>query len=177
MITTQRLRLIAATIRLLEADLSGGDALQAEIGVAVPPDWPPELYDEQAMRYSIHQLQLSPAERGWSFYYFATNNRLGAPALVGAGGYKGSPGPDGTVEIGYSILSRNRRQGYATEAALGLIEHAFRYPKIQRVTAETYPHLTASIGVLERCGMSLVGPGSEPGVVRYEVRREERALS
>jgi len=129
------------------------------------------------MRYSIQQQQQSPAEQGWSFYYFATNQRQENPALVGAGGYKGGPGPDGSVEIGYSIMPAQRRRGYATEAAMGLIEYALRYPRVQRVTAETYPHLIASIGVLEKCGMSLIGPGSEPGVVLYEVRRDQRTMS
>jgi RimJ/RimL family protein N-acetyltransferase len=33
-----------------------------------------------------------------------------------------------------------------------LVDHAFAMPAVRRVTAETLPELTASIGVLEKCG-------------------------
>jgi hypothetical protein len=36
-----------------------------------------------------------------------------------SGGFKGIPEAQGIVEIGYSILSQQQRQGYATEAVLG----------------------------------------------------------
>jgi RimJ/RimL family protein N-acetyltransferase len=40
------------------------------------------------------------------------------------------------------------------------------------VIAETYPHLTPSIGVMEKCGLAFAGEGSEEGVIRYELPRE-----
>ena len=33
----------------------------------------------------------------------------------------------------------------------------------------------ASIGVLRKCGFRLIGEGSEPGVIRYEITRDEYA--
>ena len=39
--------------------------------------------------------------------------------------------------------------------------------------AETLPELTPSIGVLEKCGFRLIGDGSEPGVIRFELTRAE----
>jgi RimJ/RimL family protein N-acetyltransferase len=41
------------------------------------------------------------------------------------------------------------------------------------VIAETYPSLIASIGVLRKCGFQLVGEGSEPRVIRFELTRPE----
>lgn len=93
--------------------------------------------------------------------------------MIGCGGYKGPPSADGTVEIGYSIVPQHRREGYATEAAEGLIRHAFRNPSVRRVIGETLPGLVASIGVLVKCGFRYAGNGSEPGVIRYELFREE----
>jgi RimJ/RimL family protein N-acetyltransferase len=47
---------------------------------------------------------------------------------------------------------------------------------VTRVTAETYPELVGSIGVLRRCGFRFIGEGSEPGVIRYEITRVEYAI-
>jgi RimJ/RimL family protein N-acetyltransferase len=69
------------------------------------------------------------------------------------------------------VLPDFRRQGYATEAAAGLIARAFAHPAVGRVIAETFPELPASIGVLRRLGFSPVDGGSEPGVLRYELPR------
>ena len=54
---------------------------------------------------------------------------------------------------------------------MGLIAHAFAHPEVARVIAETLPDLFPSIGVLRKIGFSYVGEGSEPGVVRYGLRR------
>ena len=39
--------------------------------------------------------------------------------------------------------------------------------------AETYPELVGSIGVLGKRGFRHTGEGSEPGVLRYELTRDE----
>jgi RimJ/RimL family protein N-acetyltransferase len=77
------------------------------------------------------------------------------------------------VEIGYSVLPEFRRQGYATEAAQGLIARAFAHPGVALVIAETLPDLFPSIGVLRKIGFGYVGEGSEPSIVRYELRRAD----
>jgi RimJ/RimL family protein N-acetyltransferase len=88
-------------------------------------------------------------------------------------GYKGPPGADATVEIGYGLLEQYRGRGYATEAARALIDRAFADPRVQRVTAQTYPHLTASINVMQRSGLSYGGEAEEPGVIYFELIRED----
>mgnify|MGYP003694729629 CR=1 FL=1 len=93
--------------------------------------------------------------------------------LIGSGGYKGPPSDDGVVEVGYGIVSDHRRRGYAVEATRGLIAKAFVEPKVNRVIAETLPELIPSIGVLTKCGFRLIGEGSEPGVIRFELTRAE----
>lgn len=75
---------------------------------------------------------------------------------------------DGTVEVGYGIVSDQRRRGFATEATSGLVKHALAQPGVRRIIAETLPELTASIGVLRKCGFYPAETGSEPGVLRFE---------
>ena len=41
--------------------------------------------------------------------------------------------------------------------------------------AETLPELTASIRVLEKNGFRFAGPGSEDGVIRYELENFVRS--
>jgi RimJ/RimL family protein N-acetyltransferase len=93
--------------------------------------------------------------------------------LIGSAGYKGPPSPDGSVEVGYGIVRDHQRKGYASEAVRGLLTHAFAVPAVQRIIAETFPELTGSIGVLRKCGFRPLGAGSEPGVIRFELRRAD----
>ena len=53
--------------------------------------------------------------------------------MIGTCAYKGKPDANGMVEIGYEIIPDYRLQGYATEAALALINHAFQFPGIQKI--------------------------------------------
>jgi len=53
----------------------------------------------------------------------------------------------------------------------GLVDHAFQDPAVQLVMAETFPHLTASIGVLLRNHFHLNAEPRRGGTLRYERRR------
>jgi hypothetical protein len=48
---------------------------------------------------------------------------------------------------------------------------------VRRVIAETLPDLVGSIGVLRRRGFRLKGEGSEAGVIRFELTRDEHAAA
>jgi [ribosomal protein S5]-alanine N-acetyltransferase len=63
--------------------------------------------------------------------------------------------------------------GYATEATEALCRRAFELPEVSAVIAETLPELVPSIGVLERCGFTLLVEGSAPGVLRFQLTRAE----
>lgn len=166
---TRRLRMIAATTRLISTDLEGRQALARALGIEVPDNWPPDLYDRQAMAFALEQLT-DPAEQGWSFWYL----HLKLPEkeqLVGIAGFKGRPDQRGSVEIGYSVLAQYRNRGFATEAVQGLVAWAFGHQRVSEVCAETLPYLSQSIGVLKNCGFTFAGPGSERGVIRYVLPR------
>ena len=171
MIRTQRLRLIPATVESLTAELDGRAALARHLGLRVPAAWPPDLYDRAATEYTRTRLLEDPSVQAWWMHYIVLGPEDDA-VVVGAAGYKGPPDATGTVEVGYGVLKAFRRQGIATQATLGLVANAFAHPEVTRVIAETLPALTPSIGVLEKCGFSLVGVGSEEGVIRYALTRE-----
>ena len=70
MIRTQRLDLVIAREAQLRAELESRDALAVSLGCDVPSSWPPEFYDEDAVRYSLGWLRNHPSEAEWGFYYF-----------------------------------------------------------------------------------------------------------
>jgi [ribosomal protein S5]-alanine N-acetyltransferase len=170
-IRTPRLELLPGTLDILRAELEGPDALSAALGATVPvPGWPPGEWDEPAIRWMLNAMERGDTPAGWgAWYYVRAADRL----LVGAGGYKGPPDEDGTVEIGYSVVDAVQRQGYATEAARGLAVRAFADARVTRVVAETLPHLAASLGVMRKLGFRPAQDPSEEGVVRLELTRAD----
>jgi [ribosomal protein S5]-alanine N-acetyltransferase len=80
------------------------------------------------------------------------------------------------AEIGYSVMPDHQRLGFASEAVAGLIGWAFSHPEVRLVTAQTLPALEASIRVLENNGFHLPGRGSEQGVIRYGIDRNQFQL-
>lgn len=115
MITSERIVLLPATGDLLRAALDGSVALAEALGAEVPESWPPEYLDDAALTYTLDRLSEGPDQAGWWLHFVILEGEA-RPVLIGSAGYKGPPGPDGTVEIGYGIVADRRRQGYATEA-------------------------------------------------------------
>jgi RimJ/RimL family protein N-acetyltransferase/uncharacterized damage-inducible protein DinB len=166
---TRRLRLIPATPELIRADLGGPATLGAALGYEISDIWPPEFYDAPAMEWTLAQLEKDPDSSEWSLHYIvAPNGRV-----AGIVGYKGRPDAEGTVELGYSVLAEHQRQGFASEATAGLVERAFGTGAVRRIIAETMPGLAGSIRVLEKNGFRLIGEGSEPGVIRFELTQPD----
>jgi RimJ/RimL family protein N-acetyltransferase len=170
-LNTARLELVACTPDMLRAEGDDLARFAALLNARIPESWPPELYDDDARLWTLRAVEQAPEHEGWWMYYLVADDGDGR-ALVGVAGYKGPPGDDGTVEVGYGVLPEHRRRGYATEATQALVDRAFSFPAVARVTAETYPHLGPSIGVMEKCGLTFAGAGSEEGVVRYELPRK-----
>jgi len=170
-IETARLWLVQASNDVLREDLKGAAPLAAALGVEAPPEWPPsEEYDAGAINYMIALQEREPAAYDWGFRYIVL--RAPRPRLVGCGGYTG-PAKEGAIEIGYSVCPTFRRQGIASEATGGLVDHAFRNSDVSRVIAHTFPHLISSVGVLEKNGFRFAGAGQEVGTVRFEILRTD----
>ena len=112
-------------------------------------------------------------QAGWWLHFVILREDRSRRTLIGSAGYKGPPSSDGTVEVGYGIVSEYQRQGYASEALRGLLSHAFSFPAVTRAIAETLPSLIPSIGVLKKTGFRLIDESSEPGVIRFELTRAE----
>jgi ribosomal-protein-alanine N-acetyltransferase len=172
-ILTERLELVPATRQSVSAALSGNDALGVSLDALVPPTWPPEYLDPASLEFILERMPEGQAPSEWWLYFVILPHDPAGRTLIGSAGYKGPPSDDGTVEVGYGIVRDRHRQGYGSEATGGLIRRAFAAAEVTRVIAETLPELAGSIGVLRRCGFRLTDGGSEPGVIRFELTRDD----
>lgn len=175
---TPRLLLVPATPEALRAELVAPSALGDVLDIEVPASWPPELYDADAVRWTLGFLIDHPEERLWSLYYVAESTERSGdrPRLVGLAGYKGAPDEHGLVEIGYGIVPECRRRGYASEAVRALLASAFADARVRAVIAHTLPELAPSIGVLRSTGFAFDGQGNdphEPTAIRFRLARSD----
>jgi len=98
-----------------------------------------------------------------------------ADIFVGRCGFKGPPGADGMVEIGYGVATEHQGKGYATEAAEALVNFAFSHGQVRVVRAHTRPEPNPSARVLTKAGFQRIGEAIDPedGLVwRWERHKE-----
>lgn len=174
-IETANLQLVGCELKHVEAILRDKEELGRLLGVRLFDGWPefPE-----AMQYVHQHLKTDPAGApAWGYRFFVHKKDH---ALIGEGGYKGKPGEDGLVEIGYAIVPEYRRRGLALEAARGLCDYAFSHPEVKTVIAHTLPNGTASINILKKLGMKLVGTVNDPEdgeVLQWRMERKDHSIS
>ncbi len=160
---TERLELIAATGELARAAFDDRSRFEAMLDASVTAEWPPPL-TEDVQEFTALALEGNPDLPGWLAWYFVERTER---ILIGQGGFKGRPNEEGGAEIGYSLVPSFQGKGYATEAAGGLIDWAFGHDEVKFVIAETLPHLTQSIRVMEKNGMRFLLADAVRGIVRY----------
>jgi ribosomal-protein-alanine N-acetyltransferase len=113
-------------------------------------------------------LRASKATDPWVHAFRVVHRDTGS--AVGSCGFKGPP-VEGVVEIAYGIHPDHERNGYATEAAMALVEYAFGCGEVRLVRAHTLPGAVASQRVLTKCGFRYVGETVDPEdgtVCRFE---------
>lgn len=89
----------------------------------------------------------------------------------------------GDAALGYRIMRKHWRQGYASEASMELLRHAFETVGVPKVVADTMAVNAGSRAVLEKVGMRYARtyfvefddplPGTEQGEVLYEMTRKD----
>lgn len=169
-IRTERLELIAETAELAVAESAGKGGLADALHTTVPENWPPDGIAD-AMELFGATLKRNPELSGWlNWYWVLLQPETGERTLIGCGGFTSCP-VDGVVAIGYSLLPQYRGRGYATEAVKALVAWAFSYPEVCKVIAETLPDNKPSILVLKRAGFGPEPGASEPGHIRFALRR------
>jgi [ribosomal protein S5]-alanine N-acetyltransferase len=170
-ILTERLRLVAITPRLLRADLS---TLSQLVRADVPASWPPEHWEPHVFDLLEQQYLTTPITLAWNRYIVLRGE---SPILIGSIGAFAKP--EAEAEVGYSVLLPWQCRGFATESLRALLPAILQSNSVQTISAHTFPHLIASVRVLEKCGFTLIGPGQEEGTIRYQLtaHRSTKTLS
>jgi ribosomal-protein-alanine N-acetyltransferase len=140
--------------------------LETVLGARIAEDWL-ESDGRALLRHYAHWAQLDRSLLGWGLWLIEVR---ASSTVIGSVGFKGKPNTWGQVEIGYGISAAHRRQGYTTEAARALLAWAFSHPDVHSVTAECLKDNVASIGVLNRLGMTRTG--SEGNYLHWRIDRK-----
>lgn len=150
---TERLLLIPVTESIARAAAEGDRAaLGRAVAAQVPDEWPADIAAMLPMW--ADQLAQDASAMGWGPWLAIELD--GDPIVVGDLGFKGKPGSDGCVEIGFSTISESRGRGIATEAAARLLRWAFANGAAT-VAAECEVDNSASARVLHKLGMQQTG--------------------
>jgi len=158
------IRLVPASLELLDAALDGDESLARALGHDVVPGW---VTFTEALQPTRDALAAQGGDATWGTRFFVSGE---PPELVGWGGFKGPP-RDGLVEIGYEIAGTRRERGLATAAVRAMVAEAFADERVEAVIAHTLPERNASNRVLEKAGFRFDGDALESGrgVWRYRL--------
>lgn len=171
-LTTDRIELIAADVAILRADATNRPRLSALLDAAVPPDWPPELFDNHQELFA-QKMESGEWPMGFAPWYWIHREPGSPRTLFGSGGFYRMPAGDGDIMCGYSIVPTFQGRGLATEAMRALFAWLFDQPGVRRIIGDTFPHLNQSIRVMTKLGMTPTDPGEEAGTIRFALRKQD----
>ncbi|MEA5361894.1 GNAT family N-acetyltransferase [Amycolatopsis sp., V23-08] len=156
--------------------------------------------DPEVMRYltgrastraeveAAHRRRMAVAP-GFGFWMgFASGSGSASGGFVGWWILRPPQGPDqpfveGEAELGYRLLRRHWRQGYASEGSRELLRYGFADLGLERIFAQTMAVNTPSRATMASVGLTFarsfisaedyaeVLPGAEQGEVEYEITR------
>lgn len=158
-IETPRLILRALPPAALAALVAGNRAEASRLTGCDLADFPEEERPIAAMR--LKDLAADPGYLPWSLRAMALKPGL---AFVGHFNFHGKPGADylkelapGAVELGYFVLPAFRRQGFAEEAALGMMGWATRMHGVRRFVVSISPQNAPSVAMAHKLGFARIG--------------------
>lgn len=152
---TERLLLEPMGLPMVEAVLRGDRQRAEELaGARFPAEWPGPALVERAFTAHLEEIQREPHRRLWGDRLMIA--RDGTRRIVGSVVFHGWP-EDGVAQVGYGVEQSSQGQGLATEATRECVRWALRQDGIRAVQAKTFSWHKASIRVLEKIGMAVVG--------------------
>jgi [ribosomal protein S5]-alanine N-acetyltransferase len=177
-IQTPRLDLIAISLPLLRCEMGDGPDFAARFhalaGAVIPPEWPPQDWEPHVLEYVLRQLTAHPEFLGWTRFIALRDAETGSRTLVGTVGAippatEMAHSAPGEIEVGYGIMPAFQRRGFATEALAGMMAWVRSQMDVRAFVAQTFPHLHASIRVLEKSGFEPAGGGFEEGTILFRL--------
>lgn len=134
----------------------------------VPDDWPAVLAyqrDPRYLRFYLWTDRTEPEVRDFVQMFVDWQEERprrkfqlaitlsGSGRLIGNCGIRRKPENDREADIGYELVPEYWGQGYATEAALAMVDFGFRELALHRISSWCIADNTASARVLEKVGL------------------------
>ncbi|MBD2164173.1 GNAT family N-acetyltransferase [Calothrix sp. FACHB-156] len=149
-ITTPRLELLPCALEVAEGAIAKNTSVVEKLlQVKLPGDWYASHVLDFLPTYA-QMLRDDPSVLGWGVWLMIHTSDS---TLIGDLGFTGKPDAQGTVELGYEVLAKYRRQGYTFEAVKALVNFAFTQPGLKRIIAHAPQDIVASCRILEKLGM------------------------
>jgi ribosomal-protein-alanine N-acetyltransferase len=163
-IDSPRLGLIALSPAFLKASMNDDlETASRLIELDVPVDW---LEVKWLMEMRLEKMRENPALEPWLLR--AVGLRA-TKTMIGFIGFHTLPGAEylnryapGSVEFGYTIFSRYRKNGYASEAAQALMDWATQEHNVTRFVVSISPTNEPSLRVAQKFGFRKVGSFIDP---------------
>jgi [ribosomal protein S5]-alanine N-acetyltransferase len=170
---TPRLELVAMTLEMVEAVMSGRRAdAEALVVARMPQRWPnPELV-ERAFTASLDSIRAEPHRSLWGNRVIIAHGEGGEGSasgvspptppsgerrVVGSVVFHGAPSLEGIAEIAYGVEEGSQGRGYASEAVDACVAWALAQDRVLCVQAATFPWHQPSLRVLAKVGMVPIG--------------------
>ena len=152
---TERLELIPLTLSQLKMMYESVPLLEKELAITYRGE-PMEGFMHDYLGDQIHIIEEHPQSVMYNAFWLIV--RKSDRIAVGSAAFKGMPGSDGRIEIGYGLGDGFEHMGYMTEAVKGMCEWALSQDIVSGVTAETDPEPDGlpSQRVLSRCGFKRI---------------------
>ena len=138
------------------------------LNATLPAEWPqPDLLDVLPL-----QAKARPQTECFGVWVMIEHD---SRSVVGDIGFIGPPDETGSVEVGYSVIPRRRRRGYASEAARAILDWAVSQAGVHIVVASCERDNTPSIRTLERLGFRRTSEAN--GRIRWQFETRDRSLT
>jgi [ribosomal protein S5]-alanine N-acetyltransferase len=117
----------------------------------------PVLENKEQAKKIIIDIILPQYKNNLGRWAIHTKNNMD---FIGWCGLKFRAGPD-QIDLGYRLMQKAWRKGFATEAAQQTLEHGFKTLDLKLITGTAHKENIASIKVLEKIGMHFIKEGIE----------------
>ncbi len=128
--------------------------VERHLRVRLPEDFARRAHG--LLRIRLADVERDAKSRAWLLRLVALRHD-DPRTVVGMVGFHGRPDREGRAEVGYEIFEPHRRQGYAREAVVGLLEWAARRHGVRRFLAAIAPDNEPSLRLALGLGFRQVG--------------------
>jgi RimJ/RimL family protein N-acetyltransferase len=155
-IRSERLDLVSLSPALVEAVLAGRrEEAETQLSFPLPDLWPDDVAPFLRMR--LEQMRRDPEAQKWLIRALVLR---GDEQMIGHAGFHGPPGTTGLApgkaELGYTVYPPFRGRGYATEAAVALMDWA-ESEGVRQFVASIGPWNEPSLAIARKLGFTQTG--------------------